>query len=93
MALPDLGRSTWGILGFASEAWGNSSELSVSDFVDLSVGSGFCGEHNVTSGAANAIVTGVTGVVDLAAGFAGRGADVEAATSLVMGASGLMASG
>ena len=59
----------------------------------LSVGDGFCGVHDVAAGPAGASVTGVTGVVDLAVTVAGNGVDVVGGTSLVMVASGLMASG
>ena len=59
----------------------------------LSVGSGFCGVCDVAAGTTVASVAGVTGVVDLTAGVAGKGVDVVGYTSLVMGTSGLMALG
>ena len=67
--------------------------MSVSALVGLSVESDFNGVHDVAAGAAGACVACVTGVVDLAARMAGKGVEVVVATSLVMGASGLMAPG
>ena len=58
----------------------------------LSVGIGFHGVHDVATGAAGASVMGMTGVVGLAAGVAGKGVDIMGATSLAMGSSGLMVS-
>ena len=47
----------------------------------------------MAAGVAAGSVIGVIGVVDLAAGVAGKGVDMVDATSLVMSASRLMASG
>ena len=47
----------------------------------LSVGSGFCGVHDVAAGAAAASVTAVTGGMVLAAGVAGKGVDLVGALS------------
>ena len=58
----------------------------------LSVGCGYHGVPKVTEGEAGASVPNMTGVVDLTARVADRGEYVVGATSLVMGAAGLMAS-
>ena len=55
------------------------------------LGSGFCEVHDVAAGAAGASVTDVTGIVDNASRVVGKGMDIVDATSLVIVASGLMA--
>ena len=56
----------------------------------LHVCSGFCSLHDVAAGAAH---DSVTGVVNLAAGVVDKSVDVVGATSLLMGAYGLIESG
>ena len=60
---------------------------------ELSVGNGFHGVHDVAAGAAGASVMGVPSVVDLATQVEGKGMYAVHATSLMIGASGLMGSG
>ena len=62
---------------------------SVSALVD-SVSTGFHAVHDVAAGFS---AVGVTGTVHLTAGVAGKGVNIVSATSLVIGASGLIASG
>ena len=59
----------------------------------IPIGSGFCGVHDVAAGVVDASVTGVEGVVNLATRVVGKGVDVVAAASLIMGTSRLVAYG
>ena len=52
---------------------------------ELSVGSGFCGVHDMAVSVDGASVVDMTGVVDLTAGVAGKDVDVVEVRSMVMG--------